>query len=325
MDSDLTAQETRELPMKPYSKTMAWKEQGSYDYITTNDTVRTLVNHPAFKGFSRLILPGDNNTYSYDTPLSNVHSLMPFHSQVNPDMVVGALNRMIDEVKDGKTVFYDLYTGRQKREDPSKEHTGLFVFRGAPGAPFAIVCPGGGFSYVASLHEGFPIALEISRKKYNAFVVRYRIGSEQRATEDLAASIAYIFRNAEALKVNTKDYSLWGGSAGGRMVGNIALSGVARYGGGHLPKPSIAVIAYTGQSSFSKDFPPTFITVSANDGIANAAVIDQRVENLRNTGVEVEYRRYRTAGHGFGLGTGTDAEGWLDHAVRFWEKHLTKR
>jgi acetyl esterase/lipase len=324
IDRDFTAQETEELDMIPYSKTMAFKEHGGYDHITTNDSVRHVVNHPAFKGFSQLILPRENNTYHYYTPLSNVRSLIPYHGHVDPDIVVGALNHMIDEVKDGKTIFYDLYTEQQKREDPSKELTGLFFFRGAPGAPFAIVCPGGGFSYVGSLHEGFPLALEISRKRYNAFVIRYRIDSEQRATEDLAAAIAYIFRHTEALGVSTEDYSLWGGSAGARMVGNIALSGVAAYGGGDLPKPSIVVIAYTGQSSFSKDFPPTFITVSANDSIANAAVVDKRVENLRKAGVEVEYRRYRTAGHGFGLGTGTDAEGWLGHAVRFWEKHLTK-
>lgn len=311
--------------MAPYSKTMALTEHGCYDHITTNDTVRDIVNHQAFKGFSQLILPGDNNTYYYDTPLSNVRSLMPYHSHVDPDVVVGALNHMIDEVKDGKTVFYDFYTEQQKQKDPTKEHTGLFFFRGASGAPFAIVCPGGGFSYVGSLHEGFPLALEISRKKYNAFVIRYRIDSEQMATEDMTAAIAYIFRNAEALRVNTEEYSLWGGSAGARMVGNIALNGVADYGGGDMPKPAVVVIAYTDQSSFSKNFPPTFIMVSANDGIANAAVVDKRVEHLRNAGVEVDYRRFRTAGHGFGLGTGTDAEGWLGHAVRFWEKHLFKK
>jgi acetyl esterase/lipase len=305
-------------------KTMALKEHGSYDHITTNDSIRRIVDHPAFKGFSRLILPRENNTDQYDTPLSNVRSLMPYHGHVDPDIVVGALNHMIDEVKDGKTIFYDFYTEQQKQEDPGKERTGLFFYRGEPGFPFAIVCPGGGFSYVGSLHEGFPPALEISKKKYNAFVIRYRIGSQQRATEDLAAAIAYIFRNAEALGVSIEDYLLWGGSAGARMVGNIALSGVAAYGGGNLPKPAVAVIAYTGQSSFSEDFPPTFITVSANDGIANVAVVDKRVENLRNAGVEVEYRRYRKAGHGFGLGIGTDAEGWLGHAVRFWEKHLSK-
>jgi acetyl esterase/lipase len=315
---------TEIVDMTPYSKTMELKERGTYDHITTNDTVRTIVNHPAFKGFSRLILPGENSAYHDDTPLSNVRSLMPYHGHVDPDMVVTALNRMIDEVRDGKKIFFDLYTGQQKQEDPAKENTGLFFFRGDSGAPFAIVCPGGGFSYVASLHEGFPIALEIIKKKYNVFVIRYRIESEQSASEDLAAAIAYIFRNAKGLGVSTEGYSLWGGSAGGRMVGNIAFSGVTDYGGGDLPKPVVVIIAYTGQSSYSKDFPPTFIMVSANDGIANAAVVDKRVENLRNAGVEVEYRRYRTAGHGFGLGTGTDADGWLDHAVRFWEKHLSK-
>jgi acetyl esterase/lipase len=319
---DITAQETRELPMIPNSKAMALKEHGSFDHLTTHDTVRDIVNHPAFKGFSRLILPGHNNAYHDDTPLSNVRSLMPYHSHVDPDTVVTALNRMIDEVRNGKKIFFDFYTEQQKQEDAAKENTGLFFFRGEPGAPFAIVCPGGGFSYIGSLHEGFPLALEISKKKYNAFVIRYRIESEQSATEDLAAAIAYIFRNAKALGVSTEGYSLWGGSAGARMVGNIALSGVADYGGGRLPKPAVVVIAYTGQSSYSKDFPPTFIMVSANDGIANAAVVDKRVEHLRNAGVEVDYRRYRTAGHGFGLGTGTDAEGWLGDAVRFWEKHL---
>ena len=108
------------------------------------------------------------------------------------------------------------------------------------------------------------------------------------------------------------------------MVGNIALSGVAAYGGGNLPKPATAVIDYTGQSTYSSDFSPAFITVAANDGIANVNTVEARVQNLRNAGVEVEYRRYQSTGHGFGLATGTDAEGWLDLAVRFWQKHISE-
>lgn len=67
-----------------------------------------------------------------------------------------------------------------------------------------------------------------------------------------------------------------------------------------------------------------FMTVSADDGIANVATVERRVRDLRNAGVEVEYRRYRNAGHGFGLGVGTDAEGWVAYAIQFWEKHLSK-
>jgi hypothetical protein len=96
-------------------KTMALKEHGSYDHITTNDSIRRIVDHPAFKGFSRLMLPRENNTDQYDTPLSNVRALMPYHGHVDPDIVVDALNHLIDKVKDGKTIFYVFYTERSRR------------------------------------------------------------------------------------------------------------------------------------------------------------------------------------------------------------------
>jgi acetyl esterase/lipase len=298
------------------------EDQTNKGHLTTNNYVRDIVSHPAFKGFGELMLPRDDNTDYYDTRLNRVGSLMPYHSHVNPDIVVGALNHVIDEVNAGKTIFYDFYTEGQKQDDQKK--TGLFFYRGKPGAPFAVICPGGGFSYVGSLHEGFPLAWEMSKKGLNAFVMRYRIGSEQKATEDLAAAVAYVFRNAETLRVSTQGYSLWGGSAGARMVGNIALSGVSGYGGGNLPKPSTVVIAYTGQSSYSGNFPPTFITVSEDDRIANVSTVERRIENLRKAGVEVEYRRYRNASHGFGLGVGTDAEGWIAYAIKFWGRQLSK-
>jgi acetyl esterase/lipase len=298
------------------------ENEGAYNHLTTNNIVRDIVNHPAFNGFGNLLLPLDHNEGYFNTPLRNVGSLMPYHGHVEPDVVIGALNRMIDDVTYGKTIFFDYYTQTQKQQDPGKIYTGLFFLRGKPGAPFAIVCPGGGFSYVGSLHEGFPLAQRISELGLNAFVIRYRIGSERYATEDLAAAIAYIFRNAEILQVSNKGYSAWGGSAGARMVGNIALNGVSAYGGDNLPKPATAVIAYTGQSTFSGDFSPAFITVAENDGIANVNTVEKRVGNLRKAGVEVEFHRFQNAGHGFGIGTGTDAEGWVDLAVRFWQRHL---
>ena len=108
------------------------------------------------------------------------------------------------------------------------------------------------------------------------------------------------------------------------MVGNIAQYGVKAFLNGDYPKPVTAVIAYTGQSSYDKDFPATYITVSADDGIASASTVDRRVQNLKNAGVTVSYDRYKSAGHGFGLGTGTDAAGWLNHAVDFWKNQMKR-
>lgn len=94
--------------------------------------------------------------------LSHISALLPYHSQVVPAVVVRALNRMMDDVGQGKPVFFDVYTEAQKRLESSKRHTGLFFLRGKPGAPFAIIVPGGGFAYVGSVHEGFPYAVDIN-------------------------------------------------------------------------------------------------------------------------------------------------------------------
>jgi acetyl esterase/lipase len=232
---------------------------------------------------------------------------------------------MIDDVNNGYTIFYEFYTEEEK-EQRAKSNTGLFFFRGKPGAPFAVVAPGGGFSYVGSVHEGFPYAVAISKQGYNAFVLRYRAGAGGAvATRDLAAAISYVFRNAKALGVGTEGYSLWGSSAGARMAGAIGSHGVARFGGDDLPRPSAVVMAYTGHSEYSANEPPSFVVVGENDGIAPPSVMEGRVAALRKAGTEVEFHRYSGLGHGFGAGTGTSAEGWLERAVRFWEKSISSR
>ncbi len=300
------------------------KWNGNYTRLETKDTVRDIVNHPAFQGFGQYILPWDNSTHYYDTPLDNVSSLLPYHNHVDHNIVLGAINHMIDEVGGGKTIFYDFYTEQQKREDPTKESTGIFFFKGESGAPFAIICPGGAFEYVGSFHEGFPYALELSKKGYNAFVLKYRVGSELRATEDLAAAISYIFENRDMLDVSTEDYSLWGSSAGARLVASIGSYGTAGFGGSDIPKPCSVIMAYTAHSDFSGDDPPTFVMVSEDDNIVDVPTVERRVEALKNAGIEVEYHKYKDIGHGFGLGIGTEAEGWIENAVQFWENHLSK-
>jgi acetyl esterase/lipase len=293
-------------------------------HMNTNSSIRDVVNHSSFKSFGQFILPLDDRAYDGNMQLGRVGSLLPYHSYVEPAAVVDTINYMIDQVAEGKIIFNNFYTERQKKENPAKRNTGLFFFRGKPGAPFAIVCPGGGFSYVGSVHEGFPHAMQLSKKGYNAFVLQYRVGGEQRACEDLAAAISYIFEHAESLGVSTKDYSVWGSSAGARMAAQIGSYGPAGYGGYDLPRPRVVVMAYTGHSSFTRDDPPTFVVQGENDGIVNVSTVDRRVDAMRNAGIEVEYHKYRNVGHGFGLGIKTDAEGWIEHAVKFWAKHISE-
>lgn len=293
--------------------------------LNTASRLSELLNHPAFSGFSRLLLPWDDRPYDGEMRLSDIGSLLPYHSHVIPEVVVGALNRMVDDANNGKRIFFDVYTEPQKQADASKRHTGLFFFRGKLGAPFAIIAPGGGFSYVGSVHEGFPYAVEINARGYNAFVLKYRAGRGGGvATQDLAAAITFIVDNAETLGVSGRNYSVWGSSAGARMAASIGSHGVAAFGGKDLPKPAAVVMAYTGHSDHSSNEPPTFVAVGDRDGIAPAATMERRIAALTRAGVPVEYRRYPGVGHGFGPGAGTSAEGWVTDATYFWEHFMAR-
>lgn len=292
--------------------------------FTVDSTVGDVVNHPAFAGFGRLVLPLDG---SYDEAMSlrNVASLLPYHTNVDPVRSADTLNAMIARVDAGETIFYHIYSAEERAADPSKEASGLFFFRGEPGAPYAVICPGGGFTYVGTIHEGFPHAQALSERGYNAFAIKYRVrggrDAGQMANEDLAAALEFIDEHASEFRVDRAGYSVWGSSAGARMATSIGARGAAAFGGSDVPRPAALVIAYTGDSGYSPDEPPTFAIAGEHDTIAPPAVMARRTEGLRDAGVEAELRVFPDVGHGFGLGEGTSAEGWIDEAAEFWDRH----
>jgi hypothetical protein len=130
------------------------------------------------------------------------------------------------------------------------------------------------------VHEGLPYAAEISKAGFNAFVLKYRVGQGGIvATQDLAAALAFIFRQADALGVTRRGHSLWGSSAGARLAASIGSYGVARFGGADLPKPSAVVMAYTAYPDITSGEPPTFVVVGDQDGISPPFAMERRLQD----------------------------------------------
>lgn len=296
--------------------------EGGHERVDADTPMVDVIDHPAFQGFGRFLFPTGRRMPAADMTLRDAGSLLPYHSDVNVDTTVDVINSLMGSVEEGQVVFHDIYTDEEKAADPSKEDTGLFAFAGEPGAPFAIVNAGGGFSYVGSIHESLPHALDLGRRGYNAFALQYRTGGAEVACEDLAAALSFVFRHAEELGVDTEGYSLWGGSAGARMAAYLGSYGPAASGGEDLPRPGTVVMQYTGHSDHTPQDPPTYAVVGENDGIANWRVMEARIDALSRDGIDTEFHVYPDLGHGFGLGLGTSAEGWIDDAVAFWEQHL---
>lgn len=288
---------------------------------TANTRITEVINDSVFGSYGRLIFPADTGYYSGNT-LGELS--LTWYGNIDTDKTVEIANYMKNHAEAGETIFYDIYTDAEKAADPAKEDTGLFYFKGKPGEKFAVCNAGGGFAFVGAMQDSFPHALELSKKGYNAFALIYRPGAKT-ACEDLARAISFIFEYADELEVDTDCYSLWGGSAGARMAANLGSYGSAAFGGSDLPQAGTIIMQYTGHSDYTVNDPPTFAVVGENDGIASWRTMESRINALKAVGIDTEFHKYPNIGHGFGIGIGTSAEGWLDDAVEFWEKHIVQK
>ena len=124
------------------------------------------------------------------------------------------------------------------------------------------------------------------------------------------------------LGVDVSDYSLWGGSAGARMAAWLGSRGTGAFGEKSCPRPVAVVMQYTGLSEVTGDEPPTYSCVGTDDGIASYRTMQERTRRIRAQGTDAEIEVFDGLPHGFGLGEGTVAEGWLDRAAAFWERRM---
>jgi acetyl esterase/lipase len=315
-----------EISAQPFSATAPEANAGAATNaadLSLESTIADLFRQPLLQGFVDHILPWAGRDYDPAMKVSQFAQLLPYHSEVRPQVVLEGINRIIADRRAGKPVFHEIYSQGERKADPSLDEAGLFFFAGAPGAPFAIVAPGGGFSYVGSIHEGFPYAQEISAEGFNAFVLTYRTGQGgQIATQDLARAIDHVMDHANELNVAPDGYSLWGSSAGARMAASIGSHGPQAFGAKTEFRPATVVMAYTSHSDVGAKEPPTYVVAGSHDGIAPPAAMKTRAHRVREGGSEIDISIISGLGHGFGSGAGTEAEGWIADAIEFWRQNI---
>lgn len=290
--------------------------------FTANSTVAEVISDPAFGDFGYLLFPVDRNV-SRSMTLADISSssVYVWYSHIQTEKTVEIINRLYSDASDGNQIFYRIYSDEEIAADPPKADTGLFLFRGEQGKPFAITNAGGGFMYVGAMHDSFPHSLEISKAGYNAFALIYRPDDPY---SDLAKAIEFIYDNGADLGVTVDDYSLWGGSAGARMaavLGNqVYLQQLTNRT--DIPQASAVIMQYTGYTQASQYDASTYVCVGSNDGIASWRTMQNRLQRLSAMGIPTEFHVYEGLGHGFGIGTCTVADGWVNDALKFWQKNM---
>ena len=142
--------------------------------------------------------------------------------------------------------------------------------------------------------------------------------------QDLARALTYIYDHAKELEVRADGYSLWGGSAGARMaadMGNLTHMHSST-GRNEIPQAAAVIMQYTAYTTVSRQDAPTYANCGKSDGIAPWTTMQNRLNQLASYGIATEFHAYEGLPHGFGLGTGTVAEGWINDAIRFWKSQI---
>ncbi|MGI6754699.1 MAG: hypothetical protein ACOX4F_01615 [Atopobiaceae bacterium] len=286
-------------------------------YYTQDTPIDTVRNDPAFGDWGKMIFPL-NTGYMSGSTLKDMR--LTWYSAIDPGTTVDICNYLRQLTDAGQQVFYPIYTDDEIAQNPDLGNTGIFHFRGNPDGRVAFCCAGGGFAYVAAMHDSFPHALTLARKGYNAFAIIYRPNG-QFACEDLSRAISYVRDHAQELAISAglDGYSIWGGSAGARMADWVGTYGTGAFTGDTNIKPQAIIMQYTGLSAVSGEEPPTYACVGTQDGIANWRTMSARIDQLKSRGIPAEIEVFDGLSHGFGLGINTVAEGWIDRACAFWD------
>ena len=88
------------------------------------------------------------------------------------------------------------------------------------------------------------------------------------------------------------------------------------------PAPGAVIMQYTGLSEVTGNEPPTYACVGTRDGIASYRSMENYISRIQADGTDARIEVFDGLGHGFSLGEGTVAEGWINNAVDFWEQNM---
>lgn len=289
--------------------------------FTEKTTLQDIYDTREFAGFARRLFPLDLNLSPKLTLAEATKALPWYNSYALPSRTVSIMNELQGRVRAGQTIFYEIYSPEEQAKDPSKKRTGLVFFQGNPNQRVAIVNAGGAFQFVGALQDSFPHCQHLARQGYNAFALIYRPGVKT-GQEDLARAIAFLHEHEKKLEIDMTDYSLWGGSAGARLAAWLGNKGTEFFGEFAYPKAGAIVMQYTGFNQVTGQEPPTMAVVGTADWIADYRGMQTRIAAICEHGTPAICNVYQHLNHGFGLGEGTVAEGWVDKAIHFWKENM---
>lgn len=214
-----------------------------------------------------------------------------------------------------------------------------------PNGTAAIICPGGGFHFLAMHHEGYGPAEKLLEKGITVFVLKYRLvhvtsdnpfddmlnAPDPKAWDDESLpviplaiddgrlAIRYLRNNAAKFNLRADRIGIMGFSAGGM----VAISTAFNYTPETRPDfvaPIYADMPAQRLRDVMPDAPPLFIACAQDDEFGFAAHAFDVYRRWYEADQSVEMHLFAKGGHGFGAGNIDDSTGmWMPLFLKWLE------
>lgn len=177
--------------------------------------------------------------------------------------------------------------------------------------PAVLVFPGGGYQFCSD-REAEPIALAYAAEGYNAFVLRYTVGTDtpfQLAFQDTQAAMERLHAQAKVWNINPEKIAVIGFSAGGHLAAMLGTTGNIRPSALMLCYPCITsdigeLLARelpSAEKCVDEKTPPTFIFSTRDDRVVPIRHSLAFAEALDRGGIPFEMHIFCNGAHGLSL------------------------
>ncbi len=219
-----------------------------------------------------------------------------------------------------------------------------------------VVLPGGGYSHLATQHEGHDWAPWFNERGIACFVLTYRMpnGDRQIPLSDAQTAIRMIRENAEEWQIHSNDVGIMGSSAGGHLASAVSTHSTpdcrpdfsilfypvismdqtdshkgscVNFLGEEGAKDEALVKEWSSQNAVRKgETPPAIILTNGDDTVVPPVTNGVAYYSaMQRAGIPCALHIYPKGGHGFGFRSNYQYHDQLLFDLNSWIEHLSTK
>lgn len=284
---------------------------------------------------------------------------------LNAQEVIPLYDGAIRGAKSSSTYVEETVKGNDGISRVSKVVTPtLTVFSPSPekaNGTAVIICPGGGYGILAIDHEGYNVAKRFNEIGVTAFVLKYRLPSDEimldktyALLQDAEQAIYLVRKQAKKYHLKSNKIGIMGFSAGGHLASTLLThyADVKIKDEGKVSlRPDFAALIYpvisfeqsvhtgtmknllgpnpsdelkhyfSADKNINRKTPPTFLVHAKDDKSVPVANSILLNDALKSDGVKTGMYLYEQGGHGFGLKNKTSEVDWFTLLADWMKKN----